>query len=159
MYSKSTASCAALLCAGLIVSSACGSSNPAGPSVTDAPIGRSGNIRVSVAPNPVPFDGKPVADVSGCAQRPNTWYYQLTLSELGGTGVVFTEQIDAFDGFVVNDLKGIRLEVPANGEVILNPRWCSATDARHTAQHTFTGVDGTGKPISLQTPVVSLMQK
>ncbi len=158
MYSKSTASCAALLCAGLIVSSACGS-NPAGPSVTDAPIGRSGNIRVSVTPNPVPFDGKPVADVSGCAQRPNTWYYQLTLSELGGTGVVFTEQIDAFDGFVVNDLKGIRLEVPANGEVILNPRWCSATDARHTAQHTFTGVDGTGKPISLQTPVVSLMQK
>jgi hypothetical protein len=161
MYSKSTSYCVVLLVAGLLAASACSSSsNPAGPSGNENESGsKTGSISVIVNPNPVPFDGKPITDVAGCAQRPNTWYYTLTLRESGGTAVTFTSQIDAFDGFVVNDLKGINLQVPANGEVKLNPRWCSSTDSNHTAQHTFSGTDSNGNPVNLQTPVISLRGK
>ena len=168
MFSKPTSFCLVLLATGLFTVSGCSSSsNPASPSDADnsnantAPpsssAGRSGNVSVTVNPNPVPFDGKPITDVAGCARRNNTWYYELTLKESGGAAVTFTSQIDAFDGFVVNNLTGIKVSVPANGEVKLNPRWCSATSARHTAQHTFSGTDANGNPVNLQTPVINLM--
>ena len=63
----------------------------------------------------------------------------------------------SFDGFVVNNLTGLKVSVPANGEIKLNPRWCSATSAKHTAQHTFSGTDANGNSINLQTPVINLM--
>jgi hypothetical protein len=165
MASKSTSYCVVFLFAAFLGTSGCGStSNPAGPSDTSpsntppsSSTGRTGNISVTVNPNPVPFDGKPITDVAGCARRNNTWYYELTLKESGGAPVTFTSQIDAFDGFVVNNLTGIKLSVPANGELKLNPRWCSSTSAKHTAQHTFSGTDSNGNAINLQTPVINLM--
>jgi hypothetical protein len=162
MFPKPTTYCVVFLVAGLFASSGCSSSsNPAGPSAndTDSTVGRTGNISVTVNPNPVPFDGKPITDVAGCARRNNTWYYELTLKESGGAPVTFNAQIDAFDGFVVNNLTGIDLRIPANGEVKLHPRWCSATNSRHTAQHTFSGTDSNGNSINLQTPVINLMGK
>ena len=72
--------------------------------------GRTGGVTVTVNPNPVPFDGKPITDVAGCASRNNTWYYELTLKETGGAPVTFNAQIDAFDGFVVNNLTGIKVD-------------------------------------------------
>ena len=163
MASRWRTYCVVFLVVGLFVGPACSSSsNPAGPSGTgnsggNSNVGRTGNISVTVNPNPVPFDGKPITDVPGCAQRNNTWYYELTLKESGGAPVTFTSQIDAFDGFVVNNLTGIKVQVPANGEVKLQPRWCSATSAKHTAQHTFSGADSSGNSINLQTPVINLM--
>ena len=159
MASKSTSYCVVFLLAGFV--SACSSSsNPAGPtdSGSSSSVGRSGNISVTVNPNPVPFSGKPITDVAGCANRNNTWYYELTLKESGGAPVTFTAQIDAFDGFVVNNLTGIKVTVPANGEVKLNPRWCSSTSAKHTSQHTFSGTDSNGNSVNLQTPVINLME-
>jgi hypothetical protein len=169
MASKSTSYCMVFLLAGLI--SACSSSsNPAGPSGTtndnnnnnttpppSSSTGRTGSVSVTVNPNPVPFSGKPITDVAGCARRNNTWYYELTLKESGGAPVTFNAQIDAFDGFVVNNLTGIKVTVPANGEIKLNPRWCSSTSSKHTAQHTFSGTDSNGNPINLQSPLVNLM--
>jgi hypothetical protein len=38
----------------------------------------------------------------------------------------------------------------------LNPRWCSATSAKHTSQHTFTGADANGKAVTVQTAVINL---
>ena len=163
MASKSTTYCVVFLFAGLLAASGCSSSsNPAGPSDNNTPApnsstGRSGNVSVTVNPNPVPFDGKPITDVAGCARRNNTWYYELTLKETGGAPVTFTAQIDALDGFVVNNLSGIKVTVPANGEAKLNPRWCSATSGKHTAQHTFTGTDSNGNAVNLQSPLVNLM--
>jgi hypothetical protein len=164
MVSKSTSYCVVFFAAAaLSVSSACSSSsNPAGPSDTNnnnanSSVGRTGNISVTVNPNPVPFDGKPITDVAGCERRNNTWYYELTLKETGGAPVTFTSQIDAFDGFVVNNLTGVKVQVPANGEIKLNPRWCSATNGKHTAQHTWSGTDSNGNSINLQTPVINLM--
>jgi hypothetical protein len=145
-----------------MLSSACSSSsNPAGPSdnppQTSSTAGLTGGIRVTVNPNPVPFDGKPITDVAGCERRNNTWYYEMTLEETGGVPVTFHSQIDAFDGFVVNNLTGLRVNVPANGKVVMNPRWCSATNSKHTAQHTFTGNDANGNPVTLQSPLINLM--
>ena len=164
MVSNYTSYCVVFLAAAALgMSSACSSSsNPAGPSSSNnnnanASVGRTGNISVTVNPNPVPFDGKPVTDVAGCERRNNTWYYELTLKESGGAPVTFTSQIDAFDGFVVNNLSGVKVQVPANGEITLHPRWCSATSAKHTAQHTWSGTDSNGNSINLQTPVINLM--
>lgn len=170
MASKSTSYCMVFLLAGFLT--ACSSSsNPAGPTDTgagnnppptntpppDPSVGRTGSISVTVNPNPVPFSGKPITDVAGCARRNNTWYYELTLKESGGAPVTFNAQIDAFDGFVVNNLTGIKLVVPANGELKLNPRWCSSTSSKHTAQHTFSGTDSNGNAVNLQTPLINLM--
>jgi hypothetical protein len=167
MVSKSTTYCVVFLLAGLLAGSGCSSSsNPAGPSDsasnnnTPSPspsAGRTGSVTVTVNPNPVPFDGKPITDVAGCARRNNTWYYELTLKESGGAPVTLTSQIDALDGFVVNNLSGVNVAVPANGEMKLTPRWCSATSGKHTAQHTFTGTDSNGNAINLQTPLINLM--
>jgi hypothetical protein len=171
MSSKSTSYCVVFLLAAFI--SACNGSengNPAGPSGSTPPpagnnnpapggsfTGKTGSITVTVNPNPVPFNGKPITDVAGCARRNNTWYYELTLKESGGAPVTFNAQIDAFDGFVVNNLTGIKVEVPANGEVKLNPRWCSSTSSKHTAQHTFSGTDANGNAVNLQSPLINLM--
>jgi len=157
MASKSTSYCVVFLLAGFLAACS-GSSNPTGPSdnPSSSSVGKTGNLSVSVNPNPVPFSGKPITDVAGCANRNNTWYYELTLTESGGAPVTFTSQIDAFDGFVVNNLTGIKLTIPANGELKLNPRWCSSTSSRHTAQHTFSGTDSNGNSINLQTPVINL---
>jgi hypothetical protein len=162
MFAKSTTYCVVFFAATLMVSSACSSSsNPAGPS--DSAQNQSGNsnssgaVTISVNPNPVPFSGTPINDVAGCARRNNTWYYEIKLEETGGSPVTFHSQIDAFDGFVVNNLTGLRISVPAGGSVTLDPRWCSSTSGKHTAQHTFTGTDARGNPITLQSPLVNLM--
>jgi hypothetical protein len=161
--SSKTSYCVVSLLAGII--SACGSSsNPAGPSSTPgntttsnlAP-GRTGSVTVTINPNPVAFDGKPITDVAGCEARNNTWYYELILKESGGASVTFTSQIDAFDGFIANNLTGVRVSVPANGEVKLTPRWCSSSSGKHTAQHTFTGTDSNGNALSVRSDLVNLM--
>ena len=172
MASKSTHYRVVFLLAGFFAVSGCSSSsNPAGPSENNTPTnntpanntpanptaGRTGTVSVTVNPNPVPFDGKPISDIAGCARRNNTWYYELTLKETGGAPVTFNSQIDALDGFVVNNLTGVKVEVPANGEMKLNPRWCSSTSGKHTAQHTFSGTDSNGNAVNLQTPIINLM--
>ena len=161
MSSKSTSYCVVFLLAGFIATSGCSSSsNPAGPSdnnPSSSSTGRTGGVTVAINPNPVPFDGKPISDIAGCRNRNNTWYYELTLKETGGAPVTFNAQIDAFDGFVVNNLTGIKVVVPANGEIKLNPRWCSSTSGKHTAQHTFSGTDSNGNAVNLQSELVNLM--
>lgn len=168
MSAKSTSYSVVFLVAALMVSSACSSSsNPAGPSDTPqnqapapAPAGNSnatGAVKVTVNPNPVPFSGKPITDVAGCAKRNNTWYYELVVEETGGSAVTIHSQLDAFDGFVVNDLSGLRINVPARGSITLNPRWCSSTSGKHTAQHTLTGTDAKGTPINVKSTLVNLM--
>jgi len=170
MSSKSTSYCVVFLLAGFIATSGCSSSsNPAGPSDTppagnnnttpppSSSTGRTGSVTVTINPNPVPFSGKPITDIAGCRNRNNTWYYELTLKETGGAPVTFNAQIDAFDGFVVNNLTGIKVVVPANGEIKLNPRWCSSTSGKHTAQHTFSGTDSNGNAVNLQSELVNLM--
>lgn len=147
----------------LVLDIACSSStNPAGPSSSNtnnpAPSAPgTGSVTVAVNPNPVPFSGKPITDVAACEKRNNTWYYEQSLEETGGVAVTFHTQQDWFDGFLVNDLTGLKIVVPARGKVTTNPRWCSSTNSKHTAQSTFTGVDANGNAVSVKGPLVNLM--
>jgi hypothetical protein len=143
------------------------SDSPTGPTptssspapTTPAPVDTStGNVEVTVTPNPVPFSGQPITDASACSGVKNTWFYQQELREVGGSEVTFRARVDTFDGFIVNDLSGLNIVVPANGSVVLNSRWCSATAAEHTARSRFTGTDARGNPVTLTGPTVRLMK-
>lgn len=163
MFPKSSLRWPVVFLAGALLATACSSStnpaSPSGSSSTPGPStsGRTGRVTVAVNPNPVPFSGKPITDVASCEKRNNTWYYEQTLEESGGVGVTFHSQQDWFDGFLVNDFTGLKIQVPANGKITTNPRWCSSTNSKHTAQSTFTGVDGNGNAVSVKGPMVNLM--
>ena len=140
--------------------SGCGSKSPTSAddgSSTSTNLNGPGKLSVSVNPNPVPFSGKPITDVAGCAQRNNTWYYEQVLEDTGGAALTITSEIDMFDGFVVNNLTDLHITVPANGKTTLNPRWCSAESKSHTAQSTFGGVDAKGNSFTVSGPKVTLM--
>ena len=160
MFAKSTSYCVVFLAAALMAArrAAARRIRLARPiAASRRRRGPTGTVRATVNPNPVPFSGTPITDVAGCAGRNNTWYYDLKLEETSGSPVTFDSQIDAFDGFVVNNLSGVRINVPANGSVSLSPRWCSSTNAKHTAQHTFTGTDAKGTRITVRSQLINLM--
>lgn len=152
-----------MLAVGLVVAS-CSSKSPTTPSsssssTTPAPSnsGGVGRITISVNPNPVPFSGKPITDVSGCANRNNTWFYDQILQETGGAPVTFNSEIDMFDGSVVNNKTSLSISVPANGKTTLSQRWCSSESKSHTAQSTFSGVDSKGNALTVNGPQINLM--
>jgi hypothetical protein len=166
MFRKTmTLSPLAFLMAAAFVSTSCGSSKAPtapGPTTTTTPPtnstpGVAGKLTVTVNPNPVPFSGKPITDVAGCNNRNNTWYYEQVLTESNGSTVTINSEIDMFDGFVVNNLTGLKLVVPAKGELKLSPRWCSSESKAHTAQSMFGAVDAAGNSISIEGPLVNLM--
>ena len=153
-----------LSAAGLL-SSSCSSSNntPTSPSSSTSTPSNStpssagpGSLSVTVNPNPVPFSGKAITDVSGCQNRNNTWFYQQVLQS-SGSAITITSEIDMFDGFVVNNLTALHMMVPANGTTTLNPKWCSSESKAHTAQSMFGGVDGAGNAVTVNGPLVNLM--
>jgi hypothetical protein len=124
-----------------------------GPDLPNA----TGSVQVSINPNPVPFSGTPVTDTPGCATLKNTWYYDQVFTETAGAAVTLTSRIDFFDGFSVNNIQGIAINIPAKGTAALKARWCSGNATSHTAQSTFSGVDSHGAAITVNTPVVKLM--
>lgn len=161
MLSKSVrAWSVSLLCAVALGAASCSKdSSPTGPSdspATQTP-GGSGNVQVSINPNPVPFSGQPVTDSPGCATLKNTWFYDQVFTEMSGAAVMFSSRVDFFDGFSVNNITGLNIQIPARGTATLKARWCSGNATTHTAQTTFTGVDGAGRPVTLTTPVIRLL--
>ena len=118
-----------------------------------------GSVKVNINPNPVPFSGVPVTDTPGCATLPNTWYYDQVFTESAGTAVTLTSRIDYFDGFAVNNIQGISIDVPARGSTTLKARWCSGNPTSHTAQSTFSGIDSRGAQVVVNTPVIKLQAK
>jgi hypothetical protein len=150
--------------AGLVTSSCGSSKSPTSPTTnaststgTTSTPGVTGALTVIVNPNPVPFSGKPITDIAGCNNRNNTWYYQQMIQETNGSAVTINSEIDMFDGFVVNNLTGLKMIVPARGTMTLNPKWCSSEAKAHTAQSTFGGVDANGTSLTVNGPVVNLM--
>jgi hypothetical protein len=126
--------------------------SPSDPSLPDA----TGSVRVSINPNPVPFSGVPVTDTPGCATLPNTWYYEQVFTETSGAAVTLTSRIDFFDGFSVNNIQGISIDIPPRGTTALKARWCSGNATSHTAQSTFSGIDSRGNAVVVNTPVIKL---
>ena len=150
---------AALLCV------TCSDSSPTEPSSTTPPPAgpvlppSTGSVKVEIVPNPVPFSGQPVTDAGpGCKDVKNTWFYDHVFTETGGSEVTFTNRTDTFDGFVVNELSGLKIVVQANGTLTLHTRWCSGNPTEHTARSSFTGTDASGKIVTVTGPIVRLMK-
>ena len=118
-----------------------------------------GRVEASVVPNPVPYSGDRISDVSACTSSQNTWFYDQILTETGGSTVTFTQRIDLFDNTRTNDRSDLSIVVPANGSITLRTRWCSATSEEHTAESRFSGRDAAGNEISVSSGVVRLMKK
>jgi hypothetical protein len=137
-----------------VVSTTC-SNSMTGPS--NVPDDR-GSVSVSIHPNPVSYSGKPVTDTPDCADLPHTWYYDQIFTESAGVGVTLTSRVDFFDGFVVNDLKGLAIVIPANGTLTLGARWCSGHPIAHKALSTFSGTDDRGGRVNVTTPTINLQK-
>ena len=140
----------------ILVASCSKNGSPTSPSDPSLP-NATGSVRVNINPNPVPFSGVPVTDTPGCATLPNTWYYDQVFTESAGAAVTLTSRIDFFDGFSVNNIQGISIDIPAKGTTALKARWCSGNATGHTAQSTFSGVDSRGNAVVVNTPVIKLM--
>ena len=154
-----------LMCGALVICVTCKDASPTAPSSTPPPSTGSnlppstGSVKVEVQPNPVPFSGLPVTDAGpGCNNVKNTWFYDQVFTESGGSEVTFTNRTDTFDGFVVNELSGLKIVVQANGTLTLHTRWCSGNPIDHTARSSFTGTDATGKVVTVTGPAVKLMK-
>ena len=113
---------------------------------------------MTVSPNPVPFSGQPITDLSSCANRSNTWFYDQVLRETGGVSVTVTRRVDTFDG-AAGSATNPNLRIAANGSTTVHTRWCSVSSSAHTAQTTFSGTDANGKAWTVTGPVVRLNAK
>lgn len=128
------------------------------PAPAPPPSSATGRVDVTINPNPVPFSGQPITDIASCRDRPNTWFYEQVLREVGGVAVTVTERVDAFDG-AVTSLSNPSLRIPANGSTTLRTRWCSSSPASHTAQTNFSGTDANGRTWSVSGPTVRLLAR
>jgi hypothetical protein len=115
-------------------------------------------MEVAINPNPVPFSGQPITDISSCSTRPNTWFYDQVLREVGGAAVTVTERVDMFDGAVTSRTNP-SLRIAASGSTTLRTRWCSSAATAHTAQTNFRGTDANGRTWTLTGPTVRLQAK
>ena len=128
------------------------------PTPSPAPSSGSGAVQVTVSPNPVAFSGQPITDISSCATRPNTWFYDQVLRETGGVAVTVTRRVDTFDG-AAGSATNPNLRIAANGSTSIRTRWCSVSASAHTAQSSFSGTDANGKAWSVTGPLVRLNAK
>jgi hypothetical protein len=140
-----------------VVAASCSKGSPTSPSGSADLPNPTGSVKVSINPSPVPFSGVPVTDDPGCATKKNTWYYSQAFTESSGNAVTLTSRVDFFDGFSVNIINGIAIDIPAKGSTAVAARWCSGNATNHTAQSTFSGVDAHGNPVVVNTPVIKLM--
>jgi len=132
------------------------------PAPTPAPAPTSssatGRVDVSINPNPVPFSGQPIPDIASCSTRPNTWFYDQVLREVGGAAVTVTERVDMFDGAVTSRTNP-SLRIAANGSTTVRTRWCSSAATAHTAQTNYSGTDANGRAWTFTGPVVRLQAR
>jgi hypothetical protein len=128
---------------------------PAPPPPTSSATGR---VDVSINPNPVPFSGQPIPDIASCSTRPNTWFYDQVIREVGGAAVTVTERVDMFDG-AVTARTNPSLRIAANGSTTVRTRWCSSAATAHTAQSNFSGTDANGRAWTFTGPVVRLQAR
>ena len=110
---------------------------------------------MKIAPEPVPYSGKPVGTFS-CRDNRHTWYYDQHIYAETGVPVTFTERENFFDGrFVNRNTETIHLG--GNSSVILHTRWCSAFAKPHYAQTRFKGKDDYGEAVRISGPWLRLL--
>jgi hypothetical protein len=128
------------------------------PAPAPAPGTAVGKLQITISPSPVPFSGQAITDIASCRDRPNTWFYDQVLKEVGGVAVTVTQRVDSFDGAsAASTNPGLR--IAANASTTIRTRWCSVSASAHTAQSNFSGTDANGKAWNLTGPVVRLLAR
>jgi hypothetical protein len=108
------------------------------------------------APAVVPFSGAPIPGAPGCT--PNTWFYSVTITNTSApASVTITRVVDRFDGVIANDVTRNLFIAPFESRTEAYA-WCSTSSA-HTVQSTFSGVDARGIPVTMSSPLITLLAK
>jgi len=121
------------------------------PAPAPAPSGP-GVLSIAISPNPVSWSSE---NIPGCS-LPNTWRYDQTLTNTGGSTITISDRADSFDGVQVSTRSGLGIVLEPGAEHKLQTRWCSANSTEHRAQTTFSGSDASGNRINVAGPVVRL---
>lgn len=150
-----------------LVAAACGSTSPTSPSPSPspapapapapspapapAPAPSPGRLAVDVRPNPVPYNGEAV---EGCTST-HTWIYEQVLSNTGGTSLTLTRRRNYFDDGLRSE-PDVNITIEPGQTTSVTTRWCSNTNAQHTARTDWFGSDSANNSVDLQGPTVTL---
>jgi hypothetical protein len=114
-------------------------------------------VTITVTPNPVPFSGTPIANAAVCANVPNTWFYTMTLTETAGADLTLSSITDLINGSPFASDSTAPGLIRARDVVSYRYRWCFTAGNERTVQTTFAGVDGQNQPVSITSPVITLL--
>ena len=115
-------------------------------------------MSIRIDPDPVPYSGRPITDVSSCRILEHTWFYIQVIHNNTGRRVTFTERENFFDGRFTSK-NGSTINLEPNGTVRLDTKWCSGYGTFHYAQTRFKGRTEDGEQITLSGPWVRLMPR
>ena len=154
-----------MLCLATLVAAACGSiePSPTAPSPTSgsAPsTSGGGKLEVTVNPNPVPWSGQAITDSAGCANVPNTWFYDQILKNTGGNTINVSDRTDYFNDREVSKRTALGIILDPGASTTIKTRWCTSTSGSQTAQTNWGSTDiKTGAVVTAIGPRVTLRAK
>jgi hypothetical protein len=93
--------------------------------------------------------------IPGCT-LPNTWTYEQTLKNTGGTRITISDRTDFFDGAQTSTRSGLGIVLDPGQENKITTRWCSANATEHRTQTNFSGTDAANTRINFTGPTVRL---
>jgi len=129
---------------------------PAQPGVP-VPTPPSTHMRVSIKinPEPVPYSGQPITDVSSCRDLKHTWVYEQIVHAETGIGITIQVRENFFDGRFVNR-NTEKIWIRGNGTAVLKTRWCSGYKVFHYTQTRMKFTDDEGGQFEVSGPWVRL---
>lgn len=151
-----------------LTAAACGAiePSPTAPSPNPAPAPApststgGGKLEITVNPNPVPWSGQPITDNAGCANVPNTWFYDQVLKNSGSNSITVSDRTNYFDGREVSTQAALGIVLAPGATRTIATRWCTSTTGSHTAQSNFGATDTTtGAVLTVFGPQVALRAK
>jgi hypothetical protein len=158
-------------CAAVLITAACGSIEPSptapsptspaaapssGPATSTAP----GKLEVTVNPNPVPWSGQPITDSAGCANVPNTWFYDQVLRNSGGNTINVSDRTDYFNDREVSKRTALGIVLEPGATTSIRTRWCSSASGAQSAQTNWGATDvKTGAVLTVNGPKLTLRSR
>lgn len=158
------------LCLAALVAAACGAiePSPTSPSPTPTPTptpgpatsSGGGRLEIAVNPNPVPWSGQAITDSAGCANVPNTWFYDQVLTNSGGNTISVSDRTDYFNDREVSKRTALGIVINPGASTTIKTRWCTSQSGSQTAQTNWGATDlTTGAVITAIGPRVTLRAK
>jgi len=112
-------------------------------------------VIIKVNPEPVPYSGQPITDVSSCRNLKHTWFYEQIVHAETGIGITIQIRENFFDGRFVNK-NSEKIWIRGNGTAVLKTRWCSGYKVFHYTQTRIKFTDDEGGQFEVSGPWVRL---